>query len=103
MPKALPPFATTRITNGRTEAHQNPEAEQMRDHTNETLAILAGIGIGAALMFFLDPHRSNGNGRRVHANGDSAPTLHAVRDIEDVRTEADSDANTGEIPVVQMR
>lgn len=74
----------------------------MRDHTNETLAILAGIGIGAALMFFLDPHRSDG--RRVHSNGDSPPPLRAVRDIEDARREVDNgETRTAEVPVVQMR
>ena len=73
----------------------------MRDHTNETLAILAGIGIGAALMFFLDPHRNNG--RAVHTNGDSSPTLRAVRDIDEARPETDREVRTAEAPVVQMR
>jgi hypothetical protein len=73
----------------------------MRDHTNETIAILAGIGIGAAVMFFLDPHRNDR--RRVHTNGDSPPPLRAVRDIEDSRMEADSEARIAEVPVAQMR
>jgi hypothetical protein len=61
----------------------------MRDHTNETVAILAGIGIGAALMFFLDPHRNNG--RRGHTPEQSPPALRAVRDNEAAREEAQDD------------
>jgi hypothetical protein len=73
----------------------------MRDHTNETIAILAGIGIGAAVMFFLDPHRNDR--RRVFTNGDSIPPLRAVRDNEGSSMEGDSEARITEMPVAQMR
>jgi hypothetical protein len=73
----------------------------MRDNTNETLAVLAGIGIGAALMFFLDPHRNNS--RRLQTNGNAPPTLRAVRDIDDARGEPNNETRSPEVPVVQMR
>jgi osmotically-inducible protein OsmY len=55
-----------------------------RDQTNETVAILAGIGIGAALMYFLDPHR--GNARRTQVADQAAGRLRGARyDLEVTR------------------
>lgn len=48
-----------------------------RDHSGETVAILAGIGIGAALMYFLDPHR--GNARRAEIIDETSRRLRAAR------------------------
>jgi len=72
----------------------------MRD--NETVAILAGIGIGAALMFFLDPHR--GNGRRVPAiESPVEPTLRSVRDLEASSEETQNDAPALQLVEAEMR
>jgi hypothetical protein len=73
----------------------------MRDHSNETVAILAGIGIGAALMFFLDPHRHNG--RRPQNIEQPLPPLRAVREVEPEHSESSNGVHPAELADVQMR
>ena len=52
-----------------------------QDHKNEAVAMIAGIGIGAAVMYFLDPQR--GNARRSKALDQTAGTLRSARrDLE---------------------
>ena len=58
---------------------------------NETVAMLAGIGIGAGIMYFLDPQR--GNARRTQMVDQAGGKLRAARyDLEvarrDVRNRA---------------
>jgi osmotically-inducible protein OsmY len=56
------------------------------DHRNEALAVLAGIGIGATLMYFLDPQR--GNARRTQAIDQTGGMLRSTRrDLEIARRE----------------
>ena len=54
------------------------------DHRNEAIAVLAGIGIGATLMYFLDPQR--GTARRTQAIDQTGGALRSTaRDIEIAR------------------
>lgn len=54
------------------------------DHRNEAMAVLAGIGIGATLMYFLDPQR--GNARRAQAVDQTGGLLRSTRrDLEIAR------------------
>ncbi|HET9439163.1 MAG TPA: BON domain-containing protein [Longimicrobiales bacterium] len=46
-------------------------------HRNEALAMVAGIGLGAALMYFIDPQR--GTARRTQVIDQAAGTLRSAR------------------------
>lgn len=52
------------------------------DHRNGAIAMLAGLGIGAALMYFLDPQR--GSARRAQAVGQTSGALRSARRDLDV-------------------
>ncbi|MGQ0814743.1 MAG: BON domain-containing protein [Gemmatimonadota bacterium] len=56
----------------------------METHKNETIALLAGVGLGAAIMYFVDPHRGKAR-RHMLADQTAGALRDAGRDLEVTR------------------